>query len=129
VTHDSKGQATALVVGLDNKVQLRTLRLSGTRGDQWIVDGGLEDGDRVIVGGLQKVQPGATVVASEAPATPPAAAASAASAADARAPAASASGTSATAASLAAAPKAAPASGAVADAKRAREWPTPAQTK
>jgi membrane fusion protein (multidrug efflux system) len=71
VTHDPKGQATALVVEPDNKAQLRTLQLRGTRGDQWIVEGGLKDGDRVIVGGLQRIQPGATVVATEAPAAPP----------------------------------------------------------
>jgi membrane fusion protein, multidrug efflux system len=68
VSHDPKGQATALVGGPDNKVALRTVQLGGTRGDQWIVEGGLEEGDRVIVAGLQKVQPGATVQAAELPA-------------------------------------------------------------
>jgi membrane fusion protein, multidrug efflux system len=72
VTHDPQGQATALVVGADGKAAARTLQLRGTRGDAWIVDGGLQDGDRVIVGGLQKVQPGVLVQASEAPAAPPA---------------------------------------------------------
>ena len=42
VTHDPTGQATALVVGPDNKVAVRTLQLRGTSGDQWIVEGGLE---------------------------------------------------------------------------------------
>jgi len=70
VTHDQKGQATALVVGSDNKVQTRTLQVAGTHGDQWIVESGLDEGERVIVAGLQKVQPGARVVASEAPAPP-----------------------------------------------------------
>jgi membrane fusion protein, multidrug efflux system len=65
VTHDPKGQATALVVGADNKVAIHTLQLRGTSGDQWIVEGGLEDGDRVIVAGVQKVQPGAVVKAVE----------------------------------------------------------------
>jgi len=65
VTHDPKGQATALVVGPDNKVVVRTLQLRGTRGDQWIVEGGLEDGDRVIVAGVQTAQPGAVVEAVE----------------------------------------------------------------
>jgi len=69
VTHDPQGQATALVVGPDGKAAARTLQLRGTRGDAWIVDGGLQDGDRVIVGGLQKVQPGVVVQASEAPAS------------------------------------------------------------
>ena len=66
VTHDPKGQATALVVGPDNKVSMRPLQLRGTSGNQWIVEGGLDDGDRVIVSGVQKVQPGAVVQATEA---------------------------------------------------------------
>jgi membrane fusion protein (multidrug efflux system) len=61
VTHNPQGQATALVVGADNRIAQRTLQLKGTRGDQWIVEGGLADGDRVVVSGLQKVQPGSLV--------------------------------------------------------------------
>jgi membrane fusion protein, multidrug efflux system len=61
VTHDPKGQATALVVGPDDKVAVRTLQTRGTLGDQWIVQGGLTDGERVIVAGIQKVQPGMLV--------------------------------------------------------------------
>ena len=66
ITHDAKGQATALVVGTNGKVESRTLVTRGTRGDAWIVEGGLGDGDRVIVAGLQRAQPGATVTAVEA---------------------------------------------------------------
>jgi membrane fusion protein (multidrug efflux system) len=66
VTHDQQGHATALVVGPDNKVALRTVQLAGTQGDQWIVESGLQDGDRVIVSGVQRAQPGATVQAVEA---------------------------------------------------------------
>ena len=66
VTHNPQGQATALVVGADGKVALKTLSLAGTRGDQWIVDNGLQDGERVIVGGVQRVQPGAIVRVAEA---------------------------------------------------------------
>lgn len=61
VTHDAKGQATALVVGADDKVLLRHLQASRTLGDQWVVEGGLDDGERVIVSGLQTVQAGAVV--------------------------------------------------------------------
>ncbi|HYR36422.1 MAG TPA: efflux RND transporter periplasmic adaptor subunit, partial [Burkholderiales bacterium] len=61
VTHDPQGHATALVVGSDGKVAVRRLQLAGTHGDRWIVESGLEDGDRVIVGGAQRVQPGAAV--------------------------------------------------------------------
>jgi membrane fusion protein, multidrug efflux system len=89
VTHDPGGQATALVVGSDNKVVPRTLQLRGTLGTQWIVESGLNDGDRVIVAGVQKVQPGTLVQAIEsqtaataaAPTAPTTAAASAGEAA------------------------------------------------
>ncbi len=67
VTHNPQGQATALVVGPDNKVALRTIQVSRTSGANWVVDGGLKDGERVIVAGVQKVQPGAVVRAVEAP--------------------------------------------------------------
>jgi membrane fusion protein (multidrug efflux system) len=77
VTHDPNGRATALVVGSDNKVRLRPLQLRGTSGTQWIVSDGLQDGDRVIVAGLQKVQPGALVQAVESQTAPTAEAASA----------------------------------------------------
>jgi membrane fusion protein (multidrug efflux system) len=69
ITHNPQGEATALVVGADSKVAARTLRLKGTSGDQWIVEAGLADGDRVIVAGMQKVQPGALVQATESAST------------------------------------------------------------
>jgi membrane fusion protein (multidrug efflux system) len=68
VTRDAKGQATALVVGADNKVTQRMIQATNTFGNQWVVEGGLQEGERVIVAGTQKVQPGATVRAVEAPA-------------------------------------------------------------
>jgi len=61
VTHDQKGQPTALVVGADDKVALRQLVTSGTYGDKWVVDSGLNPGDRVIVQGTEKARPGSTV--------------------------------------------------------------------
>jgi membrane fusion protein, multidrug efflux system len=63
VTHDQKGQAIALVVGPDNKVAPHTLVTLGMHGSDWIVDGGLQPGDRVIVQGTEKVRPGMTVKA------------------------------------------------------------------
>ncbi|WP_459620196.1 efflux RND transporter periplasmic adaptor subunit, partial [Burkholderia sp. 3C] len=61
VQHDPKGQPTALVVGADNKIVSRVLTTSGTYGQDWVVEGGLQTGDRVIVQGVGKVQPGMTV--------------------------------------------------------------------
>jgi len=65
VTHNAKGDATALVVGQDGKVEQRTLQTRRAIGDQWLVGTGLAAGDRVIVQGLQKVRPGAAVKATE----------------------------------------------------------------
>jgi membrane fusion protein (multidrug efflux system) len=61
VTHDQRGQPTALVVDPDNKVVLRQLVASRTYGQSWVVDDGLSPGDRVIVQGTEKVRPGASV--------------------------------------------------------------------
>ncbi|MDM0030137.1 efflux RND transporter periplasmic adaptor subunit [Variovorax saccharolyticus] len=61
VTHDPQGQATVLLVGADDKVALSTIQATRTVGDQWVVDGGLAEGEKVIVAGLQKVAPGTQV--------------------------------------------------------------------
>jgi membrane fusion protein (multidrug efflux system) len=63
---DPKGHATAMVVGKDGKVESRTVTVSRTIGDTWLVEDGLVAGDRLIVEGLQKVKPGAPVQALEA---------------------------------------------------------------
>jgi membrane fusion protein (multidrug efflux system) len=68
VTRDASGKATALVVGPDGKVAVRTIQATRTSGTSWVVEGGLNDGEKVVVSGMQKVQPGATVKTVEAPA-------------------------------------------------------------
>jgi membrane fusion protein (multidrug efflux system) len=61
VSHDQKGDPTALVVGPDNTVELRALQTDRAIGDQWLVTSGLKPGDRLIVEGLQLAKPGAKV--------------------------------------------------------------------
>ncbi|MCY0387518.1 efflux RND transporter periplasmic adaptor subunit [Robbsia sp. Bb-Pol-6] len=61
VTRDQKGIPTAMVVGADNKVELRNLTTTQTIGSKWVVTAGLNPGDRVIVEGTQKAKPGQTV--------------------------------------------------------------------
>ncbi len=61
VTRDPQGNATVMVVGAGDKAEMRTLTVAQTVGDQWLVTGGLQAGDRVIVEGLQKVRPDAPV--------------------------------------------------------------------
>ncbi|CAE6689304.1 putative efflux pump periplasmic linker TtgA [Paraburkholderia aspalathi] len=72
ITHDQKGQPTALVVNAANKVELRQLVTAGTYGSNWVVESGLKAGDRVIVQGTDKARPGQEVkaVAAQLPATP-----------------------------------------------------------
>jgi membrane fusion protein (multidrug efflux system) len=63
VTRDPKGNATALVVGPDERVVLRTIRASRVIDDQWLVETGLAAGERLIVEGTGKVRPGQKVKA------------------------------------------------------------------
>ncbi|HEY0136520.1 MAG TPA: efflux RND transporter periplasmic adaptor subunit [Nannocystis sp.] len=73
VTRDPKGQAIALVVTAENKVERRTLVTDRAVGNAWLVSQGLAPGDQVILEGLQKVRPGADVIAvPAAPDAPPA---------------------------------------------------------
>jgi membrane fusion protein, multidrug efflux system len=67
ITHDPQGRATALVVATNGTVEQRVVKTTRSIGNQWLVDAGLTAGDRVIVEGLQKVQPGMPVDAVESP--------------------------------------------------------------
>lgn len=58
VTRNQKGEATALVLNAQGKVEQRTLVTTGTMGDKWLVKSGLAAGDLLIVEGLQKVKAG-----------------------------------------------------------------------
>src|SRR5882757_766455 len=53
VSHDQKGDPTALVVGPDNTVELRALQRDRAIGDQRLGISGLKPGDRLIVGVVQ----------------------------------------------------------------------------
>ncbi|MDH0897227.1 MULTISPECIES: efflux RND transporter periplasmic adaptor subunit [unclassified Pseudomonas] len=66
VTRDPKGQATALVVGEGNKVELRKLQAERTAGNRWLVSEGLKPGDKLITEGLQFIKPGDEVIPEEA---------------------------------------------------------------
>ena len=49
------------VVGADNKVSIRTVKLGPLFGDMWVVESGLQPGENVIVDGLQRVRTGMAV--------------------------------------------------------------------
>jgi membrane fusion protein (multidrug efflux system) len=65
VTRDAKGQATALVLNAQGKVEQRVLSVRSSVGNNWLVDSGVSDGDRVIVEGLQLVRAGGDATAVE----------------------------------------------------------------
>lgn len=56
-----QSEQTVLVVGANNIVQLRPISTAERVGEDWIVQQGLQPGDRVIVEGQLKVRPGARV--------------------------------------------------------------------
>ena len=63
ITRTPSGDASALVVGADSKVERRALKVDRVIGNRWQVTSGLKAGDQVIVDGLQRVRPGAVVKA------------------------------------------------------------------
>ncbi len=60
VTFNAAGQPTVLVAK-DGKAVTQVLTTNGSRDNAWIVTGGIEAGDQVIVDGLQKVNAGSEV--------------------------------------------------------------------
>ena len=100
IARDAKGDTSAMVVNKDGKVEVRPVKVSRALGDKWLVEEGLQAGDKVIVEGLQKIAPDMPVQATEKgsePARPaaPQSAAPAAASADAAAPAQAPAGTDA----------------------------------
>jgi membrane fusion protein (multidrug efflux system) len=65
----TSNSASVLIVGEDDRVVSRPIEVGALRGGSWVVLNGLEAGDRVIVEGLQKVQPGQRVKIASAEAT------------------------------------------------------------
>ena len=61
VTRGADGQASVLVVGADNTLELRPIRTRRAAGDAWLVDTGLSAGDRVVVRGPLRLSPGMPV--------------------------------------------------------------------
>lgn len=58
------------VVGADGKATARPVQVGTWNGDQWLISAGLSLGDRVIVDGVVKLQPGMPVRVATAPSAP-----------------------------------------------------------
>jgi membrane fusion protein, multidrug efflux system len=70
VQRDATG-AYVLVVGNDGKVARKDITTDRAQGSDWVVSKGIVDGDKVIVSGVQRAQPGQPAKAvPAAPATP-----------------------------------------------------------
>jgi membrane fusion protein, multidrug efflux system len=63
VSRDPKGNPVALIVDGSDKVEQRMITIDRAIGNTWLVTEGLKAGDRLIVEGMQKVRPGASVKA------------------------------------------------------------------
>ena len=56
-----QGGYQVAVVGLDNKVIIRTVTVADRVGSDWVISDGLKPGDKVIAEGVQKVRSGSAV--------------------------------------------------------------------
>ncbi len=63
VSRDRLGKPTALVVNDEEVVELRQLDVLQASGNNWIVQGGLAAGERIVMEGSQKAPPGSKVQA------------------------------------------------------------------
>lgn len=61
VTRTPRGDALVMVVNEQNKVETRPVVASEAIGNQWLIDSGLNPGDKVIISGMQHIKTGATV--------------------------------------------------------------------
>jgi len=63
VSRTPRGVALVMVVNAKSQVEQREVTADTAVGADWLVTGGLRPGERVIVEGLMKAKPGATVKA------------------------------------------------------------------
>jgi len=61
VTRNPEGKAMVMLAGAEDKVELRVIQVERTIGNDWLVNEGLQLGDKVIMEGIQRAGPGAKV--------------------------------------------------------------------
>lgn len=61
ITRNPKGDATAMVINAENKVEVRQVKTDRAVGNRWLIAEGLQAGDRLITEGLQFIRPGVQV--------------------------------------------------------------------
>jgi len=65
VARDVKGHPIVLIITSESKVEQRGIVVDRAIGDQWLVTGGLKEGEKIVMEGSQKVRAGMTVKASD----------------------------------------------------------------
>jgi membrane fusion protein (multidrug efflux system) len=58
---EQQGSYQVAVVSSENTIEIRPVTVGNRVGTQWIIETGLQPGDRVVAEGTQKVRPGAIV--------------------------------------------------------------------
>jgi membrane fusion protein, multidrug efflux system len=61
VTRNERGDPVAMVIGADNKLEIRQLTAPRAVGDKWLVTAGLKPGDKLVMDGAGALQPGTPV--------------------------------------------------------------------
>ena len=61
-----QGSYQVALVGADNKVTMKVVKVGPVDGNLWVIEEGLKPGDKIVVEGLQRVRSGMTVVPKEA---------------------------------------------------------------
>jgi membrane fusion protein (multidrug efflux system) len=56
-----QGSYQVAVVGGDNKIEMRNVKVGERSGSMWVIEDGLKDGESVVVEGIQRIKPGTIV--------------------------------------------------------------------
>ena len=68
--NEVQGAYSLGIIGAENKVEIRPVKVGARSGTDWVITSGLKPGEKVVVEGLQKIKDGVVVVPK--PWTPPA---------------------------------------------------------
>lgn len=66
VIRTAKGGAVVNVVNAKNEIEVRPVTVGQSYGNKWLITSGVNDGERIVVEGFQKIKAGAAVKATEA---------------------------------------------------------------
>lgn len=61
VQHNTAGKAQLYLVGAENKIEVRDVKVGWAVDGRWVIINGLNGGEKIVVEGFQKIAPGAKV--------------------------------------------------------------------